>query len=105
MGAAVCAQALSKGEARERLWLLRDELVQLKSQGRFLDAAGREWAQLDMGVRMSLLLMAGVGDGDLPTLAARRWQEFGQEERAALRREVRACKRSFAAVTALAARV
>ena len=96
---------LSRQECMQRLARVRDELVSAASGGRFCDAAGREWSLLPVSIRMALLLLAGVGDGDLPELAAKRWQEFAPQERDALRAEVRMAKRAFAGLSALAARV
>lgn len=91
----------------ERLMQLRDEFVMLASNGRFIDAAGREWSRLPSTWRMTLLLVAGIGVDveHLDVLAGREWREMPEPERAAVRATVRDCKRNVCALYALAARV
>ena len=94
-------------EVRERLMSLRDELVASSSNGRYNDAASREWRELTNNWRMALLLIAGVGDGadDLGTLASRSWQEMPPPEREQLRSVIRDAKKHLTRLVALAARV
>lgn len=94
-------------EQLEKLMALRDEFVQIKSAGRFVDAAAREWRELPSNWRMALLLVAGVGleVDNMATLASRNWQEFPEPERVAIKHAIRVGKRSLGRVTALAARV
>lgn len=85
---------------------LRDELVKTSSKGRFVDAASREWRELPINWRMALLLIAGVGqETDLSSLASRNWQELPPTEREEVQAVVRAAKRHFVRLVALAARV
>ncbi len=85
---------------------LRDEFVQIASQGKYLDAASQEWRELPSNWRMALVLLAGIGtETDLSTLASRAWLEIPPPERDEIKSVVRFGKRYFARVTALAARV
>jgi hypothetical protein len=85
---------------RRRLNELRDEFVRRASHQRWSDAESREWAQLEHGLRMSLLLLAGV-DGELAELSHRDWRELPEAERTAIKREARAARRGFEALHAL----
>lgn len=86
---------------------LRDEFVRLSSNGRFVDAASREWCSIPVVWRMALVMMAGAGEDtdSLESLAARDWQEMPPPEREALRGIVRGAKKHLGRLTALAARV
>lgn len=90
-----------------RLMKLRDEFVQIATEGRFESAAAMEWRELPRAWRMLLLMFAGVGvdTHDLDTLAARAWQELPKPEQQALRWAVRDARKHVAPLTALAARV
>ncbi len=87
------------------LRVLRGDMVPTTSQGRFHDAASREWRKLPTNWRMALLLMAGVGGdmADMETLAERRFSEFSAEELQNLRWMARSAKAHLGAVVALAA--
>lgn len=91
----------------EKLVGLRDEFVQIATQGRFASAAEKEWRELPRTWRMTLLLVAGVGvdTHDLDALAARAWQELPEPEQHGVRGVVRDAKRRLGTLTALAARV
>ena len=91
----------------QKLMGLRDEFVRKASDGRFVDAASREWRGIPMVWRMALVMMAGAGDDteSLESLAARDWREMPPPERDALRGIVRGAKRHLGRLTALAARV
>lgn len=94
-------------EQLKKLMALRDEFVQIKSAGRFVDSASREWRELPHNWRMALLMLAGVGleVDDMSTLASRNWQEFPEPERIALKSTIRLGKHHLRRVTALAAKV
>lgn len=91
----------------ERLVALRDEFVQLASNGRFESAAAKEWRTLPRTWRMTLLLVAGLGvdTDDLDTLAVRDWQEMPEPEQREVRYVVREARRVLGQLTALAAQV
>ena len=91
----------------KQLMKLRDEMTHSASNGRFHDAAAREWRRLPVMWRVALLMIAGIGaDVDnLYTLADRNWQEMPPPEREELRIVVRDAKRHLGQLTALAARV
>ena len=99
--------AFRRNEHLQKLCGLRDEFVRLASDGRFVDAASREWRGIPMVWRMALVMMAGAGsDTDsLESLAARDWQEMPPPEREAVRGIVRGAKKHLGRLTALAARV
>lgn len=90
-----------------RLMELRDEYVQLATEGRFMTAAAKEWREMPRTWRMLLLMFGGVGvdTSDLDTLAARAWQELPEPEQQAVRWAVRDARKYVAPLTALAARV
>ena len=67
------------------------------------DSESLEWAKLDTGHKMAMLLLAGV-DGDLVDLTKRDWRELPGPERDAIKREVRAAKNAFSRVVALSGR-
>lgn len=98
------AASLSVPEARERLRTLRDELLQKASGGVWMDGESREWARVSHEHRMMVMMLAGIS-GDLDALAARAWREFTPAERAAVKGEMRAAKRTFSAVAALCSRL
>lgn len=91
----------------QKLTGLRDEFVRLASNGRFVDAASREWRSIPVVWRMALVMMAGAGEDtdSLESLAARDWQEMPPPEREAVRGIVRGAKKHLGRLTALAARV
>lgn len=91
----------SMGEIKAKLAALRDDIVDRQSRGRFICAESQEWAKLEMGHKMALLLLSGI-DGDIGDLAERDWREIPYPEQQAIRIEVRAVKRAFAAVAAIA---
>ena len=99
--------AFVRNEHLRRQAELRDEFVRIASDGRFVDAASREWRGIPMVWRMALVLMAGLGDeAESPaSLASREWREMPPPERDALRAMVRSAKRHLGGLTALAARV
>ena len=105
--AVASAPAPAKGEALQRLMELRDEFVQISSQGRFVEAASREWRQIPMQWRMALLMMAGIGVdvADLEKLASRHWHRFPEPERQAIKAVIRDGRQHLRGVTALAAKV
>lgn len=88
---------------------LRDEFVSLASNGRFNDAASREWSTLPEDWRLVLLLLAGIGGVKAPpslqNLARRAWHEMPPAEREALRLVVRHGAPRLARLRALASRV
>ncbi|QNP59459.1 hypothetical protein [Paenacidovorax monticola] len=90
-----------------QLMKLRDEMTQSASNGRFCDAASREWRRLPVMWRVALLMIAGIGADveHLYTLADRNWQELPPPEREELRMVVRDAKKHLGGLTALAARV
>lgn len=92
---------------RQRLAELRDEYVRMASNGRFHDAASREWRAIPLLWRQVLVMLAGAGsDTDsLESLAARDWREMPVPERDALRLMVRSAKKHLGQLSALAARV
>lgn len=98
------AASLSVPEARQRLRTLRDELLQKASGGVWFDGESREWARISHEHRMMVMMLAGI-DGDLDALASRAWREFTPAERAAVKGEMRAAKRTFSAVAALCSRL
>ncbi|MDA8455284.1 hypothetical protein M4R22_10975 [Acidovorax sp. GBBC 3334] len=104
---AAYASYLVRSENVARLMELRDEYVQIATEGRFVSAAAKEWRELPRTWRMTLLLVAGVGVDtcDLDTLAARAWQELPEPEQREVRWVVRDAKRRLGGLTALAARV
>ena len=92
--------------AKERLFGqggLRDEFAKLATGGRMSDSESIEWAKLDLGHRMAMMLLAGV-DGDLGELAQRAWRELPPTEREAIKAEVRAAKAAFSRLMALSGR-
>ena len=91
----------------KQLMKLRDEMTQSASNGRFYDAASREWRRLPVMWRVALLMIAGIGADveHLYTLVDRNWQELPPPEREELRSVVRDAKRHLGQLTALAARV
>ena len=99
--------AFVRNEHLRRQAELRDEFVRMASNGRFVDAASREWRGIPMVWRMALVMLAGAGsDTDsLEGLAARDWLEMPPPERESLRGIVRGAKRHLGRLTALAARV
>jgi hypothetical protein len=99
--------AFVRNEHLRRQAELRDEFVRMASNGRFVDAASREWRGIPMVWRMALVMLAGAGsDTDsLEGLAAREWLEMPPPERESLRGIVRGAKRHLGRLTALAARV
>ncbi len=99
--------AFRRHERLQKLMALRDEFVRLATDGRFVDAASREWRAIPMVWRMALVMMAGAGDDtdSLESLAARDWQEMPPPERESLRSIVRGAKKHLGRLTALAARV
>lgn len=100
-------EAFRRHQRLQKLMGLRDEFVRIASDGRFVDAASREWRGIPMVWRMALVMMAGAGDDteSLESLAARDWREMPPPERDALRGIVRGAKRHLGRLTALAARV
>lgn len=98
------AKHLSVRELRERLKTQRDALLAKASAGVWFDGEGREWSGISHEQRMMLMLLAGIG-GDLEALAVRAWREFTPPERAAIKTEVRAAKRTFSNVAALCSRM
>ena len=90
----------------KQLMKLRDEMTHSASNGRFYDAASREWRELPHNWRMALMLIAGVGqEDDLGTLASRNWQELPPTEREQVQGVVRSAKKYLSRLVALAARV
>ncbi|WP_284336738.1 hypothetical protein [Comamonas sp. NoAH] len=98
------AESLTVPEARERLRILRDRLLQKASAGRWHDAESKEWSHIGHEQRVMLMMLAGI-DGDLDALAARAWREFTPPERAAIKSEIRAARRTFSRVAALCSRL
>lgn len=104
-----CAHVVAyrRHQRMQKLMGLRDEFVRIATDGRFVDAASREWRSIPMVWRMALVMMAGAGDDtdSLESLAARDWQEMPPPERESLRSIVRGAKKHLGRLTALAARV
>lgn len=82
---------------------LRNEFVRRATGGRVSDAESLEWARMEPGHKMAVLLLCGI-DGDLPALSRRAWREMPEPERQAIKSEVRSIKRAFGAVAALSGR-
>lgn len=82
---------------------LRDEFVKRATRGRLSHAEDAEWSRMDQGLRMAMLLLAGV-DGDLVALSHRAWRELPEPERQAIKAQIRHAKRSLSAVSALSGR-
>ena len=100
--------AFLRNEHVNKLAALRDEFVRIATDGRFVDAASREWRGIPVVWREALLLLAGAGvdtEESLEDLAKRGWQEMPPPEREAVRGIVRGAKRHLGRLTALAARV
>ncbi len=99
--------AFVRNEHLRRQAELRDEFVRIASDGRFVDAASREWRGIPMVWRMALVMMAGAGDDteSLESLASREWREMPPPERDSLRGIVRGAKKHLGRLTALAARI
>lgn len=98
--------APAQGEVFDKLMQLRDEFARIASDGRFMDAAAREWRTLPRSWREDLLTLAGLGD-DLDTLqllAGRDWHEIPPPERGRISGVVRSAKRYLAPLVALAAK-
>ena len=97
----------ASGDVLAQLMKLRNEAMQRASNGRYYDAASREWQRLPVMWRVALLMLAGIGADveHLYTLAERNWQEMPPPEREELRAMVRDAKRHLGGLTALAARV
>ena len=92
--------------ARERLFGpggLRDEYTKLATGGRVSDSESREWAGLETGHKMAMLLLAGI-DGDLVELSGRAWRELPVTEREIIKVEVRSAKAAFSRLMALSSR-
>lgn len=88
-------------DVRKKLPALREEFAKLASRGRFVDAESQDWYALPERWRMVLLILCGI-DGDMPTLAARNFQELPPPERRAIKAEVRIAQRIFARLPGLA---
>lgn len=99
-------RGLSPADCRARLRVLQNEALSRASRGRWDDVEAREWAAMDLGVRVCLLILAGVGDdfGVLSALADRHWREVPPPERNAIKGQVRAVRAAMAKVTSLAGR-
>lgn len=98
------ATSLTVPELRERLKAQRDALLVKASHGVWFDGESREWARIGHEHRVMVMMLAGI-DGDLQMLATRAWREFAPAERAAVKTELRAAKRTFSAVAALCSRM
>lgn len=96
----------ASGEALERLMALRDDLARASVQGRFADAASREWRLLPRAWREDLLTLAGLGaDMDaLQSMAGRDWYEIPPPSRVRISGVVRSAKTYLPKLVALAAR-
>lgn len=99
--------AFVRNEHLRRQAELRDEFVRIASDGRFVDAASREWRGIPMVWRMALVMLAGAGDDteSLESLASREWREMPPPERDSLRGIVRGAKQHLGRLTALVARI
>ncbi len=99
-------RGLSPAACRTRLRQLQNEALERASRGRWNDVEAREWAAMDLGVRVCLLILAGVGDDfdGLSALADRHWREVPPPERAAIKGQVRAMRAAMAKVASLAGR-
>ena len=99
-------RGLSPAACRTRLRELQNEALARASRGRWNDVEAREWAAMDLGVRVCLLILAGVGDDfdSLSALADRHWREVPPPERAAIKGQVRAMRAAMAKVASLAGR-
>lgn len=97
----------SRGTALDRLFVLRNELVEAVSDGHFADAASREWKRLPLDWRKAFLVKAGIGMGvaDLAPLASRSWQEFPPPERDEIRKVIREARALVPKLFALGARL
>lgn len=85
---------LSPTACRERLRSLQDEALRRSTNGRWSDVESRAWKGMDLGHRVCLLILAGVGDDfdALSALADRDWREMPPPERVAIKREVRSMR-------------
>lgn len=95
---------------RERLRVLRDELegqaLNRASRDRWRDEESSEWSAMDLGIRVCLLILAGVGDSfdTLSSLADRGWREMPPPEREAIKLQVRAMREAMDEAENLAGR-
>lgn len=97
-------RGLSPAECRARLRVLGNEALSRATKGRWSDAESREWNTMDLGPRVCLLILAGVGDdfGALSALADRDWREMPPPERDAIKQQVRAMRAAMSKVSNLA---
>lgn len=95
---------LSPTECRARLRELQNEALKRSTHGRWSDAESREWKSMDLGLRVCLLILAGVGDSleDLSALADREWREMPPPERDAIKCQVRGIRATMGKVFSLA---
>lgn len=98
------AKMLTVQEARERLKVQRDKLLQKASMGVWFDGESREWSRISHEHRVMIMMLAGI-DGDLEMLASRAWREFTPAERDSVKCQMRLAKRTFSNVAALCSRI
>lgn len=99
-------------EAREKLRVQRDELLESATGGMYRDKASQEWREMPVQWRMALLMLAGMGGPaavraglQLQLLALRNWRELPPAERDAVSSIVRIGRPHIARLIALSARV
>lgn len=99
-------RGLSPAACRARLRELQNEALSRASRGRWSDVEAREWGNMDLGHRVCLLILAGVGDSfdTLSALAQRDWREMPPPERDAIKLQVRSMREGMAKVFSLAGR-
>lgn len=95
---------LSPAQCRARLRELHNEALQRSTCGMWSDVEAREWKTMDLGHRVCLLILAGVGDdlGGLSALADRDWREIPPPEKDAIKTQVRAMRAGMDKVRNLA---
>lgn len=97
---------LSPAQCRTRLRELQNEALSRITGSRWSDMEAREWFAMDLGHRVCLLILAGVGNdfAALSALADRDWREMPPPERDAIKLQVRALRKAMAKVCNLAGR-
>lgn len=97
---------LTPEQCRARLRELQGEALNRSTRGRWSDAESREWYAMDLGLRVCLLILAGVGDDfdTLSPLADRAWLEMPPPERDAIKQQVREVRAAMTKVSGLAGR-
>lgn len=97
-------RSMTTAECRAHLRKLHNEALQRSTRGMWSDVEAREWKTMDLGHRVCLLILAGVGDdlGGLSALADRDWREIPPPEKDAIKTQVRAMRAGMDKVRNLA---